>query len=240
MFKLSSSQTIVRKEPSDIRRASSRGAKGSWTTEEDQALLAWVQRFGAQRWTDCSKVVQGRCGKQCRERWVNILNPQVKKGDWSELEQLTIFSSLVQYSTAWSTIARSLPGRTENSIKNYFYSSLRRIKAGPLGSMHKSLTTLDSQEVREQLARLNLLGQRLYLLATTIEDIPIRQVVIDFLEFDSKSETGKTAASEGSLVSICEQEKISEQPMQPRCWNCLLRTCLRHEQNEISSKILSL
>lgn len=115
-----------------IKTTHSRPKKGNWTEEEDQKLRQWVSDFGPLRWTDCSKTIKGRCGKQCRERWVNILNPTVKKGQWTHYEQEMIFESLCTNSTAWSTIAKQISGRTENSIKNYFYSSVRRIKASIL------------------------------------------------------------------------------------------------------------
>ena len=103
--------------------------KGNWTGEEDQILMDWIHTHGANKWTDCSKNIKGRCGKQCRERWVNILNPGVKKGNWTDHEQDLIFLNLKRYFTSWSMMAKELEGRTENSIKNYFYSSIRRLKS---------------------------------------------------------------------------------------------------------------
>ena len=90
--------------------------KGNWAGEEDEILLKWVKDFGPTKWTECSKLIRGRCGKQCRERWVNILNPHVKKGNWAEDEQLVIFENLRVHQTSWSSMSRALPGRTENSI----------------------------------------------------------------------------------------------------------------------------
>lgn len=103
--------------------------KGNWTEGEDKILMEWIRQHGPNKWTECSKNIRGRCGKQCRERWVNILNPGVKKGNWTEGEQHQIFESLKKYFTSWSLMAKELEGRTENSIKNYFYSSVRRLKS---------------------------------------------------------------------------------------------------------------
>lgn len=113
--------------------------KGNWTSQEDELLFSWVARHGPTKWTECSKEIKGRCGKQCRERWVNILNPDVKKGNWSDLEQDTIFNSLATYNTSWSAMSHVLPGRTENSIKNYFYSSVRRLKSNNLIHLLKAI-----------------------------------------------------------------------------------------------------
>jgi len=60
------------------------------------------------------------------------LNPEVKKGNWTIEEQETIFNHLQIYFTSWSVISKALKGRTENSIKNYFYSSIRRLTSSPL------------------------------------------------------------------------------------------------------------
>ena len=113
--------------------------KGNWSLDEDEILLRWVSENGATKWTECSKLIKGRCGKQCRERWVNILNPQVKKGNWSEEEQNIIFENLYIHHTSWSSMSKVLEGRTENSIKNYFYSSLRRLKSNPLSQIIKNI-----------------------------------------------------------------------------------------------------
>ena len=83
-------------------------------------------------WTQCAKLIKGRSGKQCRERWVNALDPQVQRGNWNAEEQNEIFKLMIAYNTSWSTICKNLQGRTENSIKNYFYSTVRRIQASPV------------------------------------------------------------------------------------------------------------
>lgn len=103
--------------------------KGTWSDFEDNMLLKWCQEHGPNFWTDCSKVIKGRSGKQCRERWINAQDPKIKKGNWSTDEQDRIFNNLFKYGSSWSTISRDIFGRTENSIKNYFYSAIRRIQS---------------------------------------------------------------------------------------------------------------
>lgn len=103
--------------------------KGPWTTEEDQKLYEWVAKEGPTKWSQCSQVIVGRSGKQCRERWFNNLNPMVKKGNWTIEEDDLIFKLYMQYGSSWSKIAKHLKGRTENSIKNRFYSTIRKIAA---------------------------------------------------------------------------------------------------------------
>jgi hypothetical protein len=103
--------------------------KGPWTIEQDRKLLDWVKREGPGQWSQCAEFITGRSGKQCRERWFNTLNPDVKKGNWSPEEDFIIFDSYRQFGSHWTKIAEKLPGRTENSIKNRFYSTLRRISS---------------------------------------------------------------------------------------------------------------
>jgi hypothetical protein len=101
--------------------------KGPWTIEEDKKLMEWVKKEGATKWSLCSEYIQGRNGKQCRERWFNSLNPIVKKGNWTAEEDYKIYFLFKRFGGKWAKTAVFFEGRTENSIKNRFYSSLRRI-----------------------------------------------------------------------------------------------------------------
>lgn len=228
------SSFAVDKENLCLKSFTPRGKKGGWSPKEDEALHRWVANFGAQRWTECAKIIQGRCGKQCRERWVNILNPNVKKGDWSNSEQRKIYDCLTRHSTAWSTIALELPGRTENSIKNYFYSSLRRIKAGPLHQLLISKTDFSSEEVQRELKRLNDLGRYLSELAFGVKQSPLRESVMSFLEFESKVDCqDRTKEPEIEETALSSNDGDASRGVQrvsgvPKCWNCLLGECLRH------------
>lgn len=101
--------------------------KGPWSVSEDKKLIEWVMKEGPTRWTQCAELINGRNGKQCRERWFNSLNPKVKKGDWSVEEDFNLFFYYKKFGGKWSKIAIFFEGRTENSIKNRFYSTLRRL-----------------------------------------------------------------------------------------------------------------
>lgn len=91
--------------------------KGPWHEEEDELLVTFVTLFGERRWDYIAKASGlKRSGKSCRLRWLNYLRPNIKHG--------------------WSRIARSLPGRTDNEIKNCWRTRIRKkIQAQEQGAL---------------------------------------------------------------------------------------------------------
>ncbi|KAE8719427.1 Transcription factor MYB76 [Hibiscus syriacus] len=101
--------------------------KGPWTPEEDQKLLAFIEQHGHGRWRALpAKAGLQRCGKSCRLRWINYLRPDIKRGKFSLHEEQTIIQLHALLGNKWSVIATHLPKRTDNEIKNYWNTHLKK------------------------------------------------------------------------------------------------------------------
>ncbi|XP_028775748.1 transcription factor MYB59-like [Neltuma alba] len=102
--------------------------KGPWTEQEDIKLVSFVGLFGERRWDFIAKVSGlHRTGKSCRLRWVNYLHPGLKRGKMTPQEERLVLELHSKWGNRWSRIARKLPGRTDNEIKNYWRTHMRKM-----------------------------------------------------------------------------------------------------------------
>ncbi|KFK44357.1 hypothetical protein AALP_AA1G246900 [Arabis alpina] len=101
--------------------------KGAWTKEEDQLLVDYIRKHGEGCWRSLPRAAGlQRCGKSCRLRWMNYLRPDLKRGNFTEEEDELIIKLHSLLGNKWSLIAGRLAGRTDNEIKNYWNTHIKR------------------------------------------------------------------------------------------------------------------
>lgn len=119
--------------------------KGSWSKEEDEQIVQLVNTFG-KSWSKISKFLATRNGKQIRDRFINVLDPAIKKGKFTEAEDKMLIELFYKYGSKWSTISKFFPDRTADMIKNRFHSSIKRVlnraNASTLNTIDNVSTTL--------------------------------------------------------------------------------------------------
>ncbi|XP_027362554.1 transcription factor MYB53-like [Abrus precatorius] len=101
--------------------------KGPWSPEEDKILVDYIQKHGHGSWRALPKLAGlNRCGKSCRLRWTNYLRPDIKRGKFSDEEEQLIINLHAVLGNKWAAIASHMPGRTDNEIKNFWNTHLKK------------------------------------------------------------------------------------------------------------------
>lgn len=122
----------------NIRQPKNVPVKGTWSFEEDEALRKAVSGSQPILWDDVAKQVKGRTPKQCRERWLYRLHPELKKTPFEKWEDELIYEQKKKIGNRWTQIAMQLPGRTSCSVKNRWYTVLRNRHPDVLDSQTSS------------------------------------------------------------------------------------------------------
>ena len=115
--------------------------KGPWSSKEDELLKNWIKTVGPKKWTQCALSIPGRSGKQCREHWNNSLNSNIIKGNWTVEEDYLLMQFYEKLGKSWKKIIPIFKSRTENSIKNRFFSQLRKIASKYIKTGKKEYST---------------------------------------------------------------------------------------------------
>ena len=102
-----------------------KGSTQQWTVQEDTQLRRLVDEHGHRKWSFIASKMSGRRGKQCRDRWLNHLKPDIRRGEWTQEEERILVEGHRMLGTRWAALAKLLPGRPENAIKNHWHATLR-------------------------------------------------------------------------------------------------------------------
>lgn len=126
----------------------------AWTKEEDALLLSIVQSMRIpMKWSLVAQNLPERTGKQCRERYVNHLNPRLKVTDWSPTEDATIFHLYNTIGSHWAKMSKIIPGRTDNGIKNRFHNLRRQLEREDEHRLRLNASRDFPEEIRLELIR---------------------------------------------------------------------------------------
>ncbi|CAL0317188.1 unnamed protein product [Lupinus luteus] len=204
--------------------------KGPWTPEEDQKLLAYIEEHGHGCWRALpSKAGLQRCGKSCRLRWTNYLRPDIKRGKFSLQEEQTIIQLHALLGNRWSAIATHLSKRTDNEIKNYWNTHLKKrlTKMGidPITHKHKNDTLLSSDGQSKTVANLSHMAQwesaRLEAEARLVRESKIRSHSLQNQLASSMFSSSSSASTSLIIINNNKQESSSSSPRLDilKAWN---------------------
>lgn len=157
--------------------------KGPWTSAEDAILVDYVKKYGEGNWNAVQKHSGlSRCGKSCRLRWANHLRPNLKKGAFTPDEETLIIDLHSKMGNKWARMAASLPGRTDNEIKNYWNTRIKRRQRAGLPPYPPEVTVQQAYQENQQnqsAGGIHSGDKRCYDLSQTGYDIP--DVIFDSL-----------------------------------------------------------
>ncbi|RDX73796.1 Transcription factor MYB101, partial [Mucuna pruriens] len=166
--------------------------KGPWTREEDEVLASYVSIHGVGNWNIVQKNTGlARCGKSCRLRWTNHLRPDLKRGAFSDEEQRKVIELHASLGSKWAKMAQELPGRTDNEIKNFWNTRLKKRRRLGLPVYPDDIKPMLNDS----------------------EAFPLPELIFDDCNFDLERETlCMPSTSFGPENSIFEQQ-ISDNPI---------------------------
>ncbi|KAK4426778.1 Transcription repressor [Sesamum alatum] len=174
--------------------------KGAWTKEEDERLIKYIKQHGEGCWRSLPKAAGLlRCGKSCRLRWINYLRPDLKRGNFTEEEDEIIINLHSLLGNKWSLIAARLPGRTDNEIKNYWNTHIKRklLSRGIDPQTHRPLNSSASTSVNQQKSvAIRPCPPTTQILAMqTVRNDPVMKNTISFKVADSSVEENSNSSS---------------------------------------------
>ncbi|XP_055831732.1 transcription factor MYB4-like [Solanum dulcamara] len=170
--------------------------KGAWSPEEDKKLIDYITKYRIWNWSQMPKFAGlSRSGKSCRLRWVNYLRPDLKRGPFSLEETQTIIRMYQSLGNRWSAIAKEIPGRTDNEIKNFYHTHLKKHLGGT--KVNNVQVKPKSRSKKVEKAKQIEMGQKKPLLTTC----PIKDPNDQSLDFTKSSSSNYITFDENYGIS---------------------------------------
>jgi hypothetical protein len=200
--------------------------KIEWTEEEIKKLSILVQKYGNSNWTNCAKYLKGKSPKSCKDKWQQISDEN--DGTWTNLDETYLLLSVNAYGTCWSKISKLFPTHLENSVKNKFYSILKKIANEKLNSTSSTKISINDLKLGDLLIFLpnalinyrQLIGEDVYnslSLQFQITNIPKCESDIINLNNTSNSQINICSVCKDKLKEIIKKNLLSNMLKKSLC-----------------------